>query len=726
MPAADTIRMRAPRLAAAAALAALLLAFHAPLWLGPRAIWFAGTDNAYQVLPWLQMQAREWRAGRIPLWDPYQWMGQPLPGQMQPAVTAPVNLIFLPLKPETTLPTLFWSLYFLCIRWAGAVGAYRLARSLGCRRSSALLAGFGLATLGWFAFSMRPQMAMSAMWAPWALMYLLRATERTDCLRQAALGGYFLGLCWLGGHHQAPLFLSVGFLLIWAGFLVSSPLRWRAAAVFWVMTLSTAAVALLPAAEYGRRAVRWVGAAEPLGWRDKIPYDIHRQYSLPPDALPALFWPGFQGKLEVFHTGVLILLAVLAVVAARNRPPVVALGGLGTMGVLLAIGPAGGLHPLLYRLLPHFDKARTPEAALVLLSLAVPALAAVGLERLARQAQPSRWSNALAAALWLFAAGTAASAWRAGSSDPRWITAAGAVVAGVLVWISGFRPLPAPLVAAACLAVCWAEARPLYAYVLARTDDTRAMSAVACLQSHGDVAAFLRAQGGFWRVDVDDADIPCNFGDWHGLPQAQGYLASVTENLYRHELHTEWDKRLFGVRFRVARTPSATHNKEVFAGAGGIRVFERADVLPRVFAVHEAEPLADRRQAAGVLYRMREEIGAKTFLPGPVPALARCAGRDEARITSYEPGRVRIEAQMSCRGMLILTDTWYPGWQAVVDGRAVEIHEAYAAVRGVVVEAGRHTVEFRYAPLRWYAGAALTLASALLAAACAARRRIHW
>jgi uncharacterized membrane protein YfhO len=87
---------------------------------------------------------------------------------------------------------------------------------------------------------------------------------------------------------------------------------------------------------------------------------------------------------------------------------------------------------------------------------------------------------------------------------------------------------------------------------------------------------------------------------------------------------------------------------------------------------------------------------------------------------------VLVEARMACRGMLILTDTWYPGWRAAVDGRAARIHEAYAAVRGVVVEAGRHTVEFRYAPLRWYAGAALTLASALLAAACAAWRRIHW
>jgi uncharacterized membrane protein YfhO len=75
--------------------------------------------------------------------------------------------------------------------------------------------------------------------------------------------------------------------------------------------------------------------------------------------------------------------------------------------------------------------------------------------------------------------------------------------------------------------------------------------------------------------------------------------------------------------------------------------------------------------------------------------------------------------------MVILTDAWYPGWRARVDGRPARIHEAYAAVRGVVVEGGAHRVEFVYRPGSVMAGGALTALGCLLAAVCARRRKLH-
>lgn len=710
------------RLAAAAALPALLALFHWPLLVGPRAVWYAGDDNTYQVLPWLELQAREWRAGRAPLWSPYEWMGQPLPGQMQPAVAAPLNWLLLPLKPAPGADPLFFNLYFLAIRWIGAAAMYRLARSLGCGRAVSVAAGFAYAAAGWFAFQTRPQMAMSAMWAPLVLLYLLRAVRGQGRLREAVLGGFFLGLCWLGGHHQAPLYLSTGIGLAWLGFLLRRPGRWPAAAAFFLTAAAAAAPALLPAMEYGRRAVRWVGTAEPIGWREKIPYEIHRQYSLTFADLPATFWPGFHGKLEFFSGFVLLIPAVSALAARRRRPAAAPLAALGGLGVALALGPAAGLHPLLYRLLPHFDKARSPEAALALWAAALPALAALGLEQLVRG--PGRDRRLAALAFFACAAAAAVLAWRAGAAGgPLRASAAEAAVFGLLALAAG--RLPAPALAAAAVALLWIDVRPLYRAVLADAADPQAMRAAACLEAHADISRFLRSQGAHWRIVVDDADIPCNFGDWHGLPQTHGYLASVTENIYRLELHTVWAQRLFGVRYRVARTPAESHPRLLFRGSSGAAVWEREDVLPRVFTVHEAEPLPDRRQAGGWLYLIRERLHEKTFLPGPVPALERCAGRDSARIAEYTPLRVRIEADMACRGMVILADTWYPGWRATVDGRAVPIHEAYAAVRGVVVEAGRHSVEFRYRPASVLWGAALGGAAAGLAAACARRRKLH-
>ena len=60
--------------------------------------------------------------------------------------------------------------------------------------------------------------------------------------------------------------------------------------------------------------------------------------------------------------------------------------------------------------------------------------------------------------------------------------------------------------------------------------------------------------------------------------------------------------------------------------------------------------------------------------------------------------------------MVILSDTFYPGWEATIDGKPVPIHEMYSVIRGVVAPKGRHWIEMRYRPRSVYLGFLLTLA----------------
>ena len=83
----------------------------------------------------------------------------------------------------------------------------------------------------------------------------------------------------------------------------------------------------------------------------------------------------------------------------------------------------------------------------------------------------------------------------------------------------------------------------------------------------------------------------------------------------------------------------------------------------------------------------------------------------------HTPSYVRITANLQCRGMVILTDTWFPGWRAKVDGNTVEIYQAYGGVRGVMVDGGRHVIEMRYRPWSVFLGGALTLLAAVVAVA---------
>jgi uncharacterized membrane protein YfhO len=63
--------------------------------------------------------------------------------------------------------------------------------------------------------------------------------------------------------------------------------------------------------------------------------------------------------------------------------------------------------------------------------------------------------------------------------------------------------------------------------------------------------------------------------------------------------------------------------------------------------------------------------------------------------------------------MVVLSDTWYPGWEAWVDGKPARIYEVYGALRGVVVEKGDHRIEMRFRPRSVYLGLAMTLAGLL-------------
>jgi hypothetical protein len=78
---------------------------------------------------------------------------------------------------------------------------------------------------------------------------------------------------------------------------------------------------------------------------------------------------------------------------------------------------------------------------------------------------------------------------------------------------------------------------------------------------------------------------------------------------------------------------------------------------------------------------------------------------------------VTIRASSPQDGLLILSDTFYPGWQALVDGVPAEIRIANEAFRAVAFPAGAHTIEFRYQPGAALIGLIVSLASLVVIAA---------
>jgi len=77
--------------------------------------------------------------------------------------------------------------------------------------------------------------------------------------------------------------------------------------------------------------------------------------------------------------------------------------------------------------------------------------------------------------------------------------------------------------------------------------------------------------------------------------------------------------------------------------------------------------------------------------------------------------RMTVRVHAAAPALLIVSDAFYPGWRAWVDGRAAPIFPAHILFRGVFVPAGEHVVTFRYQPAGFRVGVNVSLAAAVIA-----------
>jgi len=98
-------------------------------------------------------------------------------------------------------------------------------------------------------------------------------------------------------------------------------------------------------------------------------------------------------------------------------------------------------------------------------------------------------------------------------------------------------------------------------------------------------------------------------------------------------------------------------------------------------------------------------------------------GNGKVKLISYAPNKVVLNASTDTDAFLYLSDTWYPGWKAYIDGKETEIYRANLTFRAVRLPKGTHEVVFQYRPMSFYIGALLTLSGVLLSIVMITRDR---
>lgn len=716
---------RLSRLAAPAVLLALCVGFYWRLALTDQYVWFDHPDMCYIEIPRVQFQANEIHRGQFPLWDHRIWAGQPLIGQTQPGPLYPFNLLFaaLPLTAGyIRLIHLNW--YFVFIHFQAALFCYWLARDLERSRFASLIAASVFSFGGFVGSVAWLDVLNGAVWTPLVVLFLLRSLRGRSPVASAALGGFWLGIAWLCGHHEIPMLVSylAAFIWLFHVFRTGRP-DWRIlrlAGVFFALVFLTSAVQTFPTFEFGRLSQRWVGLDHAFTWSETIPYLAHTTYSMPVRGLLGLALFGMNHADSSLFIGVLGLgLAVLGVIGSWTRSAVRCLAVAGLLAILYSMGAFTPIHGVFYSLAPMLDKARVTVRAIHLVHFSIAVLAAFGvdvlLERLhGHWIRRAAWTWAAFGCIIVAAAVVSTLLGRPEQDGGTLMSGYVALAAAAMIFAYQREVLTRRWLLAGVLTLVVVELGAVQNYP--NRHDKNRNRFVEAMQSNRDVAEYLRQQPGPVRAAVNDQDVPSNFGDWHGVDMLQGYVAGAPVNLLLHPLHTRETRNLFAVNYWVSREPERAEQQLVYTGQSGVKVFKNPHAMPRAWTSHEAVRVNNNAELQAIIsqpdFDPRRRVG---FVAADPPALESCPGESKVEIKRHHSNRITMRAEMACRGMVVIADSYYPGWRASVDGKSTPILETWGAMRGLVVDKGVHIVEMRFHPMSVYLGGVLTLFGGLLA-----------
>lgn len=152
-----------------------------------------------------------------------------------------------------------------------------------------------------------------------------------------------------------------------------------------------------------------------------------------------------------------------------------------------------------------------------------------------------------------------------------------------------------------------------------------------------------------------------------------------------------------------------------------IKLYENQQAFPRAFVVGTARPVADSPAGTSeALTLMRDpafDPAQRVVIAGLPAGMVGGAVSGTATITAYEPTRVEVAVSTDAEGYLILTDAYYPGWRAAVNGAPAPVYRANVMFRAVYVPPGDSRVVLEYAPGWLMPGLAISGAAWMMALA---------
>jgi hypothetical protein len=662
-----------------------------------------GGDLASFLFPTYRFAAATLAQGLLPLWNPTLYGGAPFIGDIQSGFFYPYNLLLFWGTPNFSYQALQGAA-IAHLFWAG-LGMYLLLRTLRwpqepVSRPAALFAALVFALADPLLLHLGNLNLIAVLsWLPWVLAAFVQGLS-TGQWRWSALAGLLFALAISAGHAQSALYIGLALLLLALGWSLAVPemargeLAARLAAVLLLAALLAAPV-LLPAFELTRYAMR-----------SEFTYQETVAFSLAPTQLlaglvtpslfgrgPALHW-GLWERVELPYLGVpalLLALAGLVLAWPEARRRLWLWGALAVFGLLVALGAYTVVHGWLTLILPFFDQLRAPARALVLWALGMGVLSAVGFEAIAQRLARARFLDRfLQAGALLLALATllfVGLLFVTQADSTAFLRASLAALASAIAlgsWLGTWglvvarqqQRLGAALFAVLTTGLLFLELAAAGAY----TDVSEQDPTLGFQQD--EVIAFLRSDPDLFRIDTRTGLDGLWQPDTAALAGLQD-IGGISNPLALRSYHTFWEESggratrqydLLNIKYVLVKegTPLPEGKfVKVLGPLQGIEVYANQDWLPRAWVAP-----ADAELSA--------------LLPPAAPPAA--------QPLAYSPTAMQFEVTAPEAGWLVISEFWYPGWDATVNGTASPIEQVNGALRAVAVPAGRSVVALAYRP----------------------------
>jgi hypothetical protein len=237
------------------------------------------------------------------------------------------------------------------------------------------------------------------------------------------------------------------------------------------------------------------------------------------------------------------------------------------------------------------------------------------------------------------------------------------------------------------------------------------------LQDLGEFSALMPASfSAFSKADLDRGALAATLvGNWYTrLNSTISVQGEILANLASYSL--------LGVKYFVMSHPdmgTGNANLPIVYHDLNATIYQNLRVFPRTFLVGKVEVASNETDAILKTKQLGWQTRNQTVVEGmpqnEISIIDSAAGEPgNASIEQYSANSVSIRVLALRVSVLVLTDTYYPGWNAYLDGSLIATYRTYGLVRGVFIPPGHHQVLFKYEPTSFEIGAIISIFSGAL------------